>query len=81
MRLLNTVEIVTLSCVFIVELTTLPASPAMSSGWNPPARKSDFDLLPLLLQKPGQHPQVFVLPPEAVREVFYLYTVAYWSSM
>jgi nitric-oxide synthase, bacterial len=37
-------------------------------GWTGGA-KTSFDLLPLVIQMPGQKPQIFELPPEIVMEV------------
>ncbi|WP_250123472.1 nitric oxide synthase oxygenase [Chroococcidiopsis sp. CCMEE 29] len=36
-------------------------------GWQ--GRGTQFDVLPLIIQMPGQKPQLFELPPEAVMEV------------
>ncbi len=42
---------------------------AMTLGWKPPARRTPFDLLPLIIEeKPGQA-RVFELPRDAVLEV------------
>ena len=38
-------------------------------GWSPPARKTAFDVLPLVIQFPGDPPEIFELPSEAVMEV------------
>jgi len=38
-------------------------------GWAPPASKTAFDVLPLVIQFPGDHPEIFELPSEAVLEV------------
>lgn len=47
-----------------VELTEL----AHQLGWRH-AAEAPFDLLPLIIQMPGERPQMFELPPEAVLEV------------
>ena len=47
-----------------VELTEL----LQQMGWGGGAR-TQFDLLPLAIQMPGQIPQIFELPPEIVMEV------------
>lgn len=38
-------------------------------GWNPPEPKSEFDMLPLVLQANGQTPEIFDLPDELKHEV------------
>ncbi|WP_374065073.1 nitric oxide synthase oxygenase [Actinokineospora auranticolor] len=38
-------------------------------GWRPPARRSPFDVLPLVVSAPGEPPRLFDLPPDAVLEV------------
>jgi nitric-oxide synthase len=38
-------------------------------GWSPPEHKTAFDVLPLVIQFPGEPPQIFELPAEAVLEV------------
>lgn len=40
---------------------------ARALGWDAPGGR--FDLLPLIIQLPGQEPALFELPPDAVREV------------
>jgi nitric-oxide synthase, bacterial len=47
-----------------VEFTEL----LLKMGWAGGAR-TPFDLLPLVIQMPGQRPQIFELPPEIVMEV------------
>lgn len=42
---------------------------AMRLGWRPAEPKSRFDLLPLIIQFPGEELQYFELPPECVLEV------------
>jgi nitric-oxide synthase len=44
-------------------------SRVLSLGWNAPVIPSAFDLLPLLIEIPGESPRLFDLPPEAVMEV------------
>ncbi|MCX4242011.1 nitric oxide synthase oxygenase [Paraliomyxa miuraensis] len=41
----------------------------MELGWEPPAERSAFDLLPLVIQLPGRSPKLYALPPESVLEV------------
>lgn len=41
----------------------------LSLGWRPPEKLTAFDLLPLLIEVPGEHPRLFDLPPDAVLEV------------
>ncbi len=38
-------------------------------GWQPPRTLSSFDVLPLVIQMPGEAPQLFELPREIVLEV------------
>ena len=42
---------------------------AIRLGWTPPAQRSGFDLLPVVLSVPGAAPTVHELPPEIVLEV------------
>jgi nitric-oxide synthase len=42
---------------------------AIRLGWVPPSSPSPFDLLPLIVQMPGQLPEWFELPRDAVLEV------------
>jgi len=48
-----------------VELT----QQAIKLGWKPPVSKSAFDILPLLIEFPGEEIQVFELPKSAILEV------------
>jgi len=41
----------------------------MRAGWRPPARRGAFDLLPLLIETPGEGEKLFELPADAVLEV------------
>lgn len=41
----------------------------MRAGWRPPASRGAFDLLPLLIEAPGEGAKLFELPREAVLEV------------
>lgn len=41
----------------------------LRAGWRPPARRSAFDLLPLLIETPGEGEKIFELPVDAVLEV------------
>ncbi|WP_427159426.1 nitric oxide synthase oxygenase [Aliinostoc sp. HNIBRCY26] len=38
-------------------------------GWSAPEPKTPFDILPLIIQMPGQKPQLFEIPPDIVLEV------------
>ena len=38
-------------------------------GWQPPADRSAFDLLPLVIEVPGDIPRIYPLPSDAVLEV------------
>jgi len=42
---------------------------AIKLGWSPPSEPGPFDLLPLIIQTPGQSPRWFELPADAVLEV------------
>ena len=42
---------------------------ALELGWVPPARKTAFDVLPLVIGCPGGPPEWFALPPDSVLEV------------
>lgn len=44
-------------------------SHVLSLGWKAPANPSAFDLLPLLIEIPGERPRLFDLPPDSVLEV------------
>jgi nitric-oxide synthase len=41
---------------------------AQALGWRPPSQ-GPFDILPLVIQMPGEEPRLYELPPEAVLEV------------
>ncbi len=41
----------------------------MGAGWRPPAKRGAFDLLPLLIEAPGEGEKLFELPGDAVLEV------------
>ena len=38
-------------------------------GWTPPAEKTEYDVLPLVIETPGQAPKRYEFPPEDVRIV------------
>ncbi len=38
-------------------------------GWTPPSPKSQFDVLPLVIEVPGKQPSVYELPREMILEV------------
>lgn len=38
-------------------------------NWTPPAKKTPFDLLPLVLQANGGDPEMFDIPPDIVLEI------------
>lgn len=42
---------------------------AISLGWRPPATRSPFDLLPVMIREPGGRRLLFELPRSAIREV------------
>ena len=42
---------------------------AIQLGWQPPANRTPFDYLPLVIQLPGKEPQWFDLPPEIILDV------------
>ena len=41
----------------------------LEAGWIPPRNRSAFDILPLLIEVPGEKPRFFPVPPDAVLEV------------
>lgn len=41
----------------------------MAMGWQPPRERSPFDILPLVIQVPGDRARLFSLPADAVLEV------------
>lgn len=41
----------------------------IAMGWQPPRERSAFDILPLVIEVPGDQPRLFTLPPDAVLEV------------
>jgi nitric-oxide synthase len=41
----------------------------IAMGWQPPAERGSFDLLPLVIDVPGHGPRLYSLPPDAVLEV------------
>lgn len=41
----------------------------IAMGWQPPAIRGQFDLLPLVIQMPGQQPRFYPLPSDAILEV------------
>jgi nitric oxide synthase oxygenase domain/subunit len=48
-------------------------------GWKPPARRTAFDVLPLVLQAgPGEDPQMFELPPWYISRVSIKHSEAPW---
>jgi nitric oxide synthase oxygenase domain/subunit len=50
-------------------------------GWKPPARRSAFDVLPLMLQAgPGEDPLLFELPPWYVSRISIKHNQAPWLS-
>jgi nitric-oxide synthase, bacterial len=48
-----------------VELT----QQALKLGWQPPANRTAFDYLPLIIQLPGKTPKWFEIPPEIILDV------------
>ncbi len=47
------------------ELTSI----AIRLGWKPPEKRTPFDILPLIIQIPGEAPSFFELPGESILEV------------
>jgi nitric-oxide synthase, bacterial len=41
----------------------------MAMGWVPPTRRGAFDVLPLVIQVPGESPCIYQIPPESILEV------------
>lgn len=41
----------------------------MEMGWQPPSERSAFDILPLVIEVPGNRPRLFTLPADSVLEV------------
>eukprot|EP00037_Helgoeca_nana_P007590 m.69061 g.69061 ORF g.69061 m.69061 type:complete len:1558 (-) comp18369_c0_seq1:350-5023(-) len=41
----------------------------LSLGWQPPTPKTNFDILPIVIQPPGQAPKLYDLPKEAALQV------------
>ena len=41
----------------------------IAMDWTPPAKRSPFDILPLVIEMPGAAPRLFSLPQDAVLEV------------
>ncbi len=42
---------------------------AIKLGWQPPANRTAFDYLPLVIQLPGKEPKWFEIPPEIILDV------------
>ena len=47
-------------------------------GWKPPKKKTNYDLLPIIIQLPGKDPQWFQLPKELVLEVDLIHPEFSW---
>ena len=41
----------------------------LNLGWTPPSPKTEFDILPLVIEVPGKQPSVYDLPKELILEV------------
>jgi len=52
----------------------------LSLGWKPPERLSAFDPLPLLIEVPGERPQLFDLPPDSILEVHLRHPFLPWFA-
>ncbi|GCF10364.1 nitric oxide synthase oxygenase [Dictyobacter arantiisoli] len=54
---------------------------ALELGWKPEkTQRTAFDILPLILQLPGQKPQLFNLPPDIVLEVPIIHPEYQWFA-
>jgi len=41
----------------------------MDMGWEPPSWRSAFDVLPLVIEVPGESPCIYQIPPESILEI------------
>lgn len=53
---------------------------AIKLGWQPPAEKTRFDVLPLIIEYPGEGVKCFDVPPDAVLEVDIIHRDYEWFS-
>ncbi len=49
-------------------------------GWEAPASRTPFDLLPLVIEVPGESPEIFDLPPDSVLEISISHPELPWFS-
>lgn len=49
-------------------------------GWQPPSDRSRFDILPLVIEMPGESPRLYTLPEDAVLEVHIHHPDLPWFS-
>ena len=52
----------------------------LEAGWAPPRTRSAFDILPLLIEVPGEKPRFFPVPPDAVLEVSITHPTLTWFA-
>jgi nitric-oxide synthase len=52
----------------------------LEAGWTPPRNRSAFDVLPLLIEVPGEKPRFFPVPPDAVLEVPITHPTLTWFA-
>ena len=52
----------------------------LEAGWTPPRTRSAFDILPLLIEVPGEKPRFFPVPPDAVLEVPITHPTLTWFA-
>ena len=50
----------------------------MAAGWKPPAQRSAFDVLPLVIETPEEGERLFVIPQDAVLEVPIIHPTFAW---
>jgi nitric-oxide synthase len=52
----------------------------IAHGWTPPARRTPFDVLPLVIELPGEKPAIFQLPADAVLEIDIIHPEFSWFA-
>ena len=50
----------------------------MAAGWKPPAQRSAFDVLPLVIETPEEGERLFIIPQDAVLEVPIIHPTFAW---
>jgi nitric-oxide synthase len=50
----------------------------MAAGWKPPAQRSAFDALPLVIETPEEGEKLFIIPQDAVLEVPIIHPTFAW---